>query len=513
MTTERCSMAPPDPAGGPAPPGRPIVGPGREGSGAGSGARPPATWAGPCPPWRRAWGAGPGCRRCRWCRRRPGAGWRPGRRAGPRRRRSPTAPPRRRPAGWPRSCRQAGRRVVSVDGGAQDRLGGLDVPGRRVIVVVGGQRRLLGAVAGHGGKGPDLGRRRRGVGRRVAGPGGRQHGAATGALAVLDVAGAGEPGTLLGRARRRLHPEPRRGRGGRLVQVLLLLLDPADAGADLVQHRLQVPVDPSELLQRPVPQGLQPDGLGLDPDALALGLLPDHVGRVAGLLQHRPGVLLGLGPHLLGRLEGVLLDPRPLAPGLLEGPLGLSLDLAGPVLGRLDDLGRLLLGGVDRLLGPLGRVGQHVLRRPAGLLEDAGHMGAEMGEGRLALVFDLHAVGALLGLVGPEPLLLDLAGHLGGPHLHLAAVESPEDDHEVGHVDLWLGRLWFERAHGGDLPFWGWGPGRNPISPDDPPGRAIAYRSFHRQPNPAVSGQASTARRPNRRDGWGYRGAVANEPA
>ena len=381
MTTERCSMTPPDPAGGPASP-RP--GHCRSGSGPGPGAGPgvrPGARAGPCLPWRPAWGSGPGCRRCRRCR--PASEALGGVLVAGR---ALTVGGPRRPLGGDGRLdglgRVAGLGRSRWSAVAQDRLGGLDVPGRRVVVV-GGQRRLLGAVAGHGGKGPDLGRRRRGVGRRGAGPGGRQHAVATVALAVLDVAGAGEPGTLLGRARRRLHPEPGRGRGGRLVQVLLLLLDPADAGADLVQHRLQVPVDPSELLQRPVPQGLQPDGLGLDPDALALGLLPDHVGGVAGLLQHRPGVLLGLGPHLLGRLQGVLLDLRPLAPGLLEGPLGLSLDLAGPVLGRLDDLGRLLLGGVDRLLGPLGRVGQHVLRRPAGLLEDAGHMGAEMGEGRL----------------------------------------------------------------------------------------------------------------------------------
>jgi hypothetical protein len=332
-------------------------------------------------------------------------------------------------------------------------VGGLPAHRRHVGRV--GQRRLP---RGFGLAG--TGRRQLDVGRREAWPGGRQHAlvttvAAAVAVALLDVAEAGEPGALLGRAGRGLHPEPGRGGGGRLVQVLLLFLDPADAGTDLVQHRLQVPVDPAELLQRPVPQGLQPDRLGLDHEALALGLLPDHVGGVAGLLQHRPGVLLGLGAHLLGRLEGVLLDPRPLGPGLLEGPPGLPLDLAGPVLGRLDDLGGLLLGGVDRLLGPLGRVGQHVLGRPAGLLEDAGHMGAEVGEGRRALVLDLHAVGALLGLVGPQPFLLDLAGDLGRPHLHLAAVETPEDDHEVGHVDLWLGRLWFERAHGEDLPFRG----------------------------------------------------------
>jgi hypothetical protein len=226
-----------------------------------------------------------------------------------------------------------------------------------------------------------------------------------------------------------------------------------------------VTVDPAELLQRPVPQRLQPDRLGLDPQALALGLLPDHVGRVARLLQHRPGVLLGLGAHLLGRLEGLLLDPRPLGLGVLERPTGLALDLARPVLGRLDDLGRLLLGGVDRLLGPVGRVGEHVLGRPAGLFEDAGHVRAEMAEGRGALVLDLHPVGALLGLGGPLPFLLDLLGHLGGPHLHLARVEAPEDPHEVGHVDLRFGRqLWLERAHGGDLPFCGWGTGGETLS-------------------------------------------------
>jgi hypothetical protein len=177
--------------------------------------------------------------------------------------------------------------------------------------------------------------------------------------------------------------------------------------------------------------------------------------------------------------------------GRRDDPGRLLLDLAGPVLGRLDDLGGLLLGRVDRLLGPVGRVGQHVLRRPAGLLEDAGHVGAEVTEGRGALVLDLHAVGAFLGLVGPVPLLLDLAGDLGGPHLHLPAVEAPKDDHEVGHVDLRVGRqLWLERAHGGDLPLLGWGTGGEILSRrTDPPGRAIAYRSNHRQPNPAPSPQ------------------------
>src|SRR4030095_10925466 len=192
------------------------------------------------------------------------------------------------------------------------------------------------------------------------------------ALGWAGVAGGGETGALLRRAGRRLHPEPGRGRGRRLDQVLGLLLDPADAGPDLVQHRLEVAVDPARL---PPGQGgrrrPQPALLGLDPEALALGLLPDQVGGVAGLLQHRPGILLGLGPHLLGRLEGglhrpalllalgppllgrregALLDPRPLGPGLLEGPAGLSLDLAGPVLGRPDDLGPLPLRGVAPLL-------------------------------------------------------------------------------------------------------------------------------------------------------------------
>src|SRR5918993_1107353 len=375
-------------------------------------------------------------------------------------------------------------------GGGQDRLGGLGVPVRRLGVAV---RRPVGAVVDRLGQGRLLrlvGRLGRGeVG--VARAGGRQHPVATvGGLLGPEV---GEPGALLGRAGGRLDPEPgRRGRG-RLVQVLLLLLDPADAGADLVQHRLQVAVDPAQLLQRAVPQGLQPDRLALDPDALALGLLPDHVGRVAGLLQHRARVLLGLGPHLLGHLEGVLLDPRALVPGLLEELSGVALDLAGPVLGRLDDLGGLLLGGLDRLLGPVGRVGQHVLGGPAGLLEDAGHVRAEVAEGRGALVLDLHPVGTLLGLVGPKPLLLDLAGHLGGPDLHLAAVEAPKDDHEVRHVDLRLTRhLWLERAHGGDLPLCGLGTGyENTISPDDPPVRAIAYRPCHGQPKPAIFGQLS----------------------
>ena len=181
-----------------------------------------------------------------------------------------------------------------------------------------GQGRLPGRSSVAAGRPPDRGAVVRGVG-----PGGRSIAVVAVAVALLDVAGAGEPGALLGRAGRGLDPEPGRGGGGRLVQVLLLLLDPADAGADLVQHRLQVTVDPAELLQRPVPQGLQPDRLGLDHEALALGLLPDHVGGVAGLLQHRPGVLLGLGrasPRPPGGRPPRPAPPRPGPPRGSGGP-------------------------------------------------------------------------------------------------------------------------------------------------------------------------------------------------
>ena len=130
-------------------------------------------------------------------------------------------------------------------------------------------------------------------------------------------------------------------------------------------------------------------------------------------------------------------------------------------------------------------------------------MGAEMAEGRRALVLDLHAVGALLGFVGPEPLLLDLGGHLGGPDLHLATVESPEDDHEVGHVDLGLGRLWFERAHGEDLPFRGWGTGGESYLAGRP---ARTRDSLPLIPRTTEFGSI----RPIAHES--YRGAVANEP-
>jgi hypothetical protein len=117
-------------------------------------------------------------------------------------------------------------------------------------------------------------------------------------------------------------------------------------------------------------------------------------------------------------------------------------------------------------------------------------MAAEVAEGRGARGLDLRAVGALLGLVGPEPFLLDLVGDLGSPHLNLPAVEAAEDDHEVGHVDLRIGwKLRLERAHRGDLPLCGWDRRAKSYLADDPPGRAIAYRSCHRQPKPAGSCQ------------------------
>jgi hypothetical protein len=92
------------------------------------------------------------------------------------------------------------------------------------------------------------------------------------------------------------------------------------------------------------------------------------------------GRLLGLRAERLGRLAGLLRDPGSLGAKPLRVLAGGALDLAGPTLGGRDDLGRVGLGLVDRLLGPLGRVQQQVLGRPAGLLDDPGRVRAQMRE-------------------------------------------------------------------------------------------------------------------------------------
>ena len=77
--------------------------------------------------------------------------------------------------------------------------------------------------------------------------------------------------------------------------------------------------------------------------------------------------------------------PGPLDAKLLGVLAGGTLDLAGLCLGGGDDLGRLGLGLIHYFLGPVGRVHQHLLSRPAGLLDDVGHMCPQVAERRVPL--------------------------------------------------------------------------------------------------------------------------------
>jgi hypothetical protein len=130
--------------------------------------------------------------------------------------------------------------------------------------------------------------------------------------------------------------------------------------------------------------------------------------------------------------------PGPLDAKLLGVLAGGTADLAGLCLGGGDDLGRLGLGLIHYLLGPVGRVHQHLLSRPAGFLDDVGHMGAQVAERRDALGLQLHPVQRLFGLVGAPPLLLDQVGQLAAPFLDLSAVNATPHDLELGHVELGL---------------------------------------------------------------------------
>jgi dihydrofolate reductase len=139
----------------------------------------------------------------------------------------------------------------------------------------------------------------------------------------------------------------------------------------------------------------------------------------------------------LGRPAGLLRGPGPLDAKTLGVLAGGTLDLAGLCLSGGDDLGR--LGLIHYLLGLVGRVHQHLLGRPAGLLDDVGHMGAQVAERRGALGLQLHPVQPLFGLVGGPPLLLDQAGQPAAPFLDLSAVKATPHDLELGHVELGLG--------------------------------------------------------------------------
>ena len=97
---------------------------------------------------------------------------------------------------------------------------------------------------------------------------------------------------------------------------------------------------------------------------------------------------MGPPPQVL-QAPGFALDRRTrslrLLPELLGVLAGGTLDLAGLCLSGGDDLGRLGLGLIHHLLGPVGRVHQHLLSRPAGLPDDVGHMCAQVAERRSAL--------------------------------------------------------------------------------------------------------------------------------
>jgi hypothetical protein len=63
-------------------------------------------------------------------------------------------------------------------------------------------------------------------------------------------------------------------------------------------------------------------------------------------------------------------------------------------------------------------------------------VGAKVAERRGGQLRQLHAVQGLLGLVGTQPLLLDLADQLLAPCLHLLAVKPPQHQRERRHVKL-----------------------------------------------------------------------------
>jgi hypothetical protein len=75
-------------------------------------------------------------------------------------------------------------------------------------------------------------------------------------------------------------------------------------------------------------------------------------------------------------------------------------------------------------------------------------VGAKVAERRGGRLLQLHAVQGLLGLVGTLPLLLELAGQLLAPCLHLLAVKPPQHHRERRHGKLGpAGRRRLEGAH------------------------------------------------------------------
>src|SRR6266540_3672912 len=113
-------------------------------------------------------------------------------------------------------------------------------------------------------------------------------------------------------------------------------------------------------LTRPVAERLEPLGLGLHDCALTPDLLPHALARRLRFLEHGPGVVFGLRTDLARLVIGLGQDPVALVRGLGERATGRCVQPLRPLLGLLEQVGRLAFRILDdRLAAAPGLCDQH----------------------------------------------------------------------------------------------------------------------------------------------------------
>jgi hypothetical protein len=219
----------------------------------------------------------------------------------------------------------------------------------------------------------------------------------------------------------------------------------------------KVCLDAAEVAEQAVAVLAQAPAIGLQGRALGIGPREHLLGRLASGVQARLGVLLGAGPQPLRGLLDLGQDPLAPVGGLGEALAPVRLDLLGALLGRGDQLGRVLPGlPDDRLAAFLGLLDQHLGGAPC-LVEHPGGLGSEVLERRRRLVAQRRQLALQvgrrpLGLVGADALLVETRGQLVDVGAHLLALAAPEGDVEGGKLAGAAGRpvvrVWLEHAHG-----------------------------------------------------------------
>src|SRR6266511_3280327 len=109
-----------------------------------------------------------------------------------------------------------------------------------------------------------------------------------------------------------------------------------------------------------IAERLEPLGLGLHDCALTPDLLPHALARRLRFLEHGPGVVFGLRTDLARLVIGLGQDPVALVRGLGERATGRCVQPLRPLLGLLEQVGRLAFRILDdRLAAAPGLCDQH----------------------------------------------------------------------------------------------------------------------------------------------------------